>query len=126
MKEKRKKPSNPAPVIARFLDIWLGRKWEQLPDVLQITYAKTTSDSLPNTERQLAGMPLAYVKVLRAIKVSPVIIDYHVECDYADGRDSDVRVIRMVCESGVYDPDPCGNWGVNPISIYRVWEGEGA
>ena len=127
MKEKRKqkkpRPSNPSPAIARFLNIWRGRKWEALGDALQITYTQTNPGAWLEAATILAGLPLEKAKVLKRINVSPVLVDYHVACEYTDGREPEVRIVRMVCELSAYEPDRCGTWGVNPISVYRTLGG---
>jgi hypothetical protein len=120
MKQKRKRPSNPSPVIARFIDLWRNRRFELLHLWLQITYVRTVANAIANAAAILEALPIESARVMRRVDVSPVIVDYEVRCEYSDGRPPETRVIRLVCERGPYEPDRCGEWGVNPVSIHRT------
>lgn len=124
MKKQSKRAANPSPVIARFIELWRKREWEKLPALLQITYSRTVPSAVENARRILEALPLESARVRRRVEVSPVIVDYEVLCQYSDGRLPETRVIRLVCERAPYEPDRYGEWGVNPVSIYRTLDSE--
>jgi hypothetical protein len=89
------------------------------------SWKDATGGSVANMLGQLVGSEEVVLYEVRADDVQvrgPVLVDVPVEAVVRDRVGQRRRVLMqasVLCESGPYEPDPDGEWGVNPTSLRR-------
>lgn len=141
-------PGSAEATLAEFIVRWKKRKWESLPEVCQVSWAKKQWGK-PHADllrMQLASFRLidarlGQPRVVESVSVAgqvvskmdpthepssvgSVAVDIPITIDYtfSNGVRTVTLLARVICESAPFTPDVNGTWGVNPTSLARVVE----
>lgn len=119
--------------LEAFLQAFVDRDYGEALEYAQVTWRTNLVDAKGSLKRALLGiMPDEFE--ITSVSQSPghqsdvpaVFSDCMVDIPYSmngvsDGRELTVEgTARVICETGYMQPDPAGDWGVNPVSLTRV------
>lgn len=105
--------------LQKFLEAWQQRDWAAMYSLSQKTWATR------NDAAVLAGYfgkkDLERWSIGDAEMARPTVFRLPMTLTFKlDGQSFEVSASAMVlCEAGPYQPNPDGQWGINPISMLR-------
>lgn len=113
--------STPQETLSKFFSAWKDSQWAEMAEHSQLTWRSHHSDPA----HQIEGM---FARPLGGFEVgqSEVISDCceHVSFKLSLGKGFSGQRIEgwanVIRETGAYEPDPTGQWGVNPVSVLKA------
>lgn len=104
-------------VVGRFLTAWQKRDWVKMAKYTQLTWRTLHGDNAKLLGSWFGLKNLNKWEITKTEFVGDACIDVFIDIDYGKG----IKKIkaRVICETGPYEPDIKGKWGINPISCLK-------
>ncbi len=127
-------PGTPQSALRGFLNAWAAHAWTTALTYVQITWRENLFRTEVQAEYELSqrykNFLITHAEIGRAIFTSdPCIVDieytitFHLFHKHNPAQTKKFWA-RLICESGPYQHDPAGAWGVNPTSLLRDMQQE--
>jgi len=111
----------PQETLSKFFSAWQDCHWAEMAEHCQLTWRSHHSDPAHQIEvmfaRPVAGFEIGHSDVISNCCE-------HVWFKLAIGKGFGAQRLEgwanVICETGAYQPDPTGQWGVNPVSVLKA------
>ena len=104
---------------------WFGN-FEKMVELCQKSWADDLVDEPEKRLKDIFGpLEKINVKVGKPVPKSAVWVNVPVDFVYRhEGKEKNVKLIAsVICETAPYKPSVNGEWGINPTSLLRDWQG---
>ncbi|NIM59998.1 MAG: hypothetical protein GTO16_13820 [Candidatus Aminicenantes bacterium] len=109
----------PFDVLDDYFNAWKDKDWQKMLDCCQVSWREGQPDPIGDLKHwhgyKLIEADIQHMAILSAVSVQgKVRIKYHI----ARNVPKEIEVYPMlICEKAPLQPDPEGEWGVNPLSM---------
>lgn len=120
---KKNQENIPEKALIGFLECWKKRNFKKMVEFTQITWQSDKGEDAKKFLKDFYGIKkLIFFEIKDRITTQEIFVDIWVIIKYRL-LNSEIRkkriTARIICETGAYQPNKDGTWGVNPIGALK-------